>query len=225
MSYTEEIDLFFCFPGRTYYSQAMVSWANTVEYLIKNRISYRFNFGYTPLVHHTRNILVASNPGMQYESIPTKPFDGKYKPKKVIMIDDDIVWTVEDIKKIIESDKDIIGGFYWSEIENKVVAEFIDNPRNKIEAYELDKYDEPIELNQCGFGFVAINFEVFEKMQFPWFELFYVKDTRTNEFFPVGEDVYFSIKARELGYKTYGDPSIKLKHIKKMAFEIPTNKK
>ena len=221
MNDLEEIDLYFCFPGRNYYSEAMVAWANTVQYLISNKISYRFNFAYTPMLQHTRNLLIGINPETYDGTIPTKPFGGKYKPKKVIMIDDDIVWTVEDIKKIIESDKDIIAGFYWSEIENKVVAEFIDNPGNKIEAHELNNLNDLVELNQSGFGFVAIKFEIFEKMNFPWFENFYIKNTETNQFDVVGEDVYFSVKARHLGYKTYGDPTIRLKHMKKMGFEIP----
>ena len=163
MNDLEEIDLYFCFPGRNYYSEAMVAWANTVQYLMSNKISYRFNFAYTPMLQHTRNLLIGINPETYDGTIPTKPFGGKYKPKKVIMIDDDIVWTVEDIKKIIESDKDIIAGFYWSEIENKVVAEFIDNPGNKIEAHELNNINDLVICKDNSLDKVNIKKLIIEK--------------------------------------------------------------
>jgi hypothetical protein len=223
MNNTKEIDIYICFPGEKYSYQTMAAWEHTVRYLLSNNITYMYSFIYTPLTQHTRNHLVSADPDNLYVS-GSIPLNGKYRPKKIIMIDDDIVWTVEDFKKIIESDKDIIGGFYWSENEKSVVAELIDNKGKKINAYELDLYNSPIELNQIGFGFVAIKFEVFEKMSFPWFETYYRLDNETKKYIVVGEDVHFCVRAREMGYKTYGDPSIKLGHIKDFKHTIPTNK-
>jgi hypothetical protein len=56
--------------------------------LLSNNITYMYSFIYTPLTQHTRNHLVSADPDNLYVS-GSIPLNGKYRPKKIIMIDDD----------------------------------------------------------------------------------------------------------------------------------------
>lgn len=191
---------------------------------MENRISFLYCNFYTSLVQYTRNSLIRNFPG-NYQDLTTAgvvPFDGKVKCKKIIFIDDDMVWTINDIEKIIKSDKDIIGGFYKMNINNSegVLAAAINNK------YVLDKdilnQTELIELTGIGFGFVAIKQDVFHNIKFPWFATEETVDENTGIISILTEDFYFCNKAINFGYKIYGDPTIQLGHEKNKILKIGT---
>jgi len=63
------------------------------------------------------------------------------------------------------------------------------------------------EASEMGTGMVLINMDVFNKVEFPYFEPYYKKgkNGKPDPLGRVGEDVSFFEKAREAGYKTMID--------------------
>ncbi len=63
---------------------------------------------------------------------------------------------------------------------------------------------EPFEVHSAGYGCVLIHRSVFEMMDRPWFQ--FIKGV-------CSEDFYFFVKAHELGFKLWAEPTIDLGHI------------
>lgn len=211
-----DLDYYFCLPGKTFSAEFLVAWSNTLLSLISSNKTFMFNSLYSPIVQETRNWLfnTTSKPSI---GLTDDLFDGRIRPKKVIFLDDDIVWSVGDMFKILDSDYDFICGPYISG-DHRSIAAGIDEQRIPI-SY-LDTVNYPIEVSYTGLGFCAVKFEVLEKLKAPWFEVKYTKQ-EDGTYHMTGEDVNFCNKIRELGYSIYLDPSIQLKHMKTVPLEIP----
>lgn len=211
----EEIDYFFCLPGNNFSGKFLNSWTQTVLYLNSLNLNIKYSFLYTPIVSETRNKLIG-NLNLQHGQnlISSIPFNGKIKPKKVIFIDSDIAWSNEDIKILLNSDKDIIcgaypvDGFFYKGLNGGLSV--IKNGR-MLMPNEIN-FSEPYEVDSCGFGFIAINFQIFQEIPAPWFNSYYKNFTEHIE--SVGEDVDFCEKVKKIGYKIYCDPKINLGHEK-----------
>lgn len=212
-----KVDYVFCLPGKTFSSKFLESWTNSVIFLMKQSTSWIFTIHYTPIVSFTRNDMIRFDfRSVEKDFKKNEPFENKIEAKKIIFIDHDMVWKPEDLEKILKSKEDIVSGFYKkNNIDLYNRHELCAQIKNKW-LTEDDIKDEKklIKLDGVGFGFIAINFEVFKKISFPWFESFTVFNKEVNEFYGIGEDVYFCEKAKSYGYKIYGDPTIKLGHEK-----------
>ena len=117
-----------------------------------------------------------------------------------IMIDSDMVFTPEDVDKLVAhlQDKDIVTGLYLRGSGNITPCLFDMNlePINEVP-------HETFEVGACGGGFLAISQKVLETLTDPFVRF----DVHS-------EDVAFCIKAREAGFKIWCDPSINLGHIR-----------
>lgn len=144
----------------------------------------------------------------------------------ILFIDSDIVFSYEQVYKILHSGKDVIGGFYTMKKEGRVQP--ICNTLN-----EVDMPDENghVEVKFMGTGFLCIARGVFEKMiAEKGEELAYVDDrdgkTIKHDFWRMGvskdvvtgvkrwlsEDWQFCQFAKELGYKVWADAQVLLWH-------------
>ena len=143
---------------------------------------------------------------------------------KILQIDNDILFTRADVRRISAHDLDIVGGCYYKKEANRVVvAEALD--MGKRTAGE----DGLLEVKYMGTGFMCVKREVFEKMIRAWEgeDWFWYIDELSRElrydFFPhgvhpklhrwLGEDWFFCQRAGELGYKVYADTKCSLRHI------------
>jgi hypothetical protein len=212
-----KVDYIFCLPGENYRDTFLHSWTMSVIELMKRSEDFIFVNYYSPIVSYTRNQLIRCIPGQKTSDEISLPFGGEIEAKKVIFIDDDIVWNPEDLIKIIKSKEDIVSGFYkmaiTDEYNNNSKLAAIENKR-LLNIGQIKNKKQLIELDSVGLGFIAINFEVFKKIQYPWFETFDFIDKKNNKIGFIGEDVSFCNKAKSAGYKIYGDPTVKVGHHK-----------
>jgi len=211
-----KVDYVFCLPGKNFSSNFLMSWTNSLIELMKQSENFIVVNRYTSIVSYTRNQIIRSFPGEEPNLTNILPFDGRLEAKKIIFIDDDMVWNFENLNKILKSKKDIISGFYKMTL--------IDNEKNNLLAAkknrkfliskDIENKKQLIELQFVGFGFIAINFEVFKKIKFPWFQTYDFVDEKNGHVLNFGEDFDFCQKAINAGYKIYGDPTVKVGHEK-----------
>jgi hypothetical protein len=215
-------DYIFLIPGRQFSHNFLMCWTNTVNYLIQNNKSFFYSFKYSPLISNLRNEMILSS--YSEGLIPPKlstlkkaiPFQGTVKAKKIILIDSDMVWSVEDLVKILESPHDIAVGPYvltdpdFSSVKTLEGKTFI--PTSEI----LSK-KEPFPIYEAGLGFTAINFNIFEEISYPWFAALDFSTSHEGEEYAnaIGEDVFFFRKVHEHGgFSVVADPTIILGHEK-----------
>lgn len=129
-------------------------------------------------------------------------------PTHILFIDSDVLPRKSTLEKLLELDKDIVtgvypmttsGGLFWSVSREE--------PFEAVAINELPT--NPFKVKFCGFGVVLVRFEVFEKLEWPYWD---------NEFKPgtivKGEDIYFCEKARKAGFDIWCDPKVKCNHIR-----------
>jgi hypothetical protein len=148
---------------------------------------------------------------------------GQYTYDKIFWIDSDIEWEVEQFQKILESDLDIVGGLYQTHPNGTVACSFFDPTGRPAMVRETDFFmqEEPVEVFGIGFGFVAMKQGVFEKSDRPWFRIEGVKWDGLDFECNVGEDYSFCVNARRNGFKTFVDPTVRVKHHKSIIYELP----
>lgn len=124
----------------------------------------------------------------------------------LMFIDADMVFPPDGVNRLVEQDKDIIGGLYYRRQPphlptiNQVDGDRLIVPR------KFPK-DKPFEVFALATGFMLINMKVFEKIKPPWF---YFGNFHGRS---MGEDVYFCRKAHDAGFKIWCDPTIPLGHV------------
>lgn len=212
-------DYIFILPGNTFSRNFLMCWSKTLEYLRDK--SYMYITGYSSIVSRTRNSLLSQS---QFSDLgivgptslqSTKIFGDNIECKKVIFIDSDIVWNINDIDSLINSEHDIINGFY--QIADLNTSSLISNDKTHfLTIEEIEQYNNPFEVYSSGLGFTACSFEVLKQLKYPWFkieeEVF--TDNGIEYQSAMGEDTYFFLKIKELGYKIMADPKIKVGHEK-----------
>ena len=124
------------------------------------------------------------------------------KGQDLLMIDSDMTFTLEDVKKMEENlkGKDIVTGLYRMGIDGTPYAVFKDD-------LPIEPRDETFEIDVCGAGFLGISHRVL--LDNPFTRVFNKKNGVLR-----GEDMSFCQIAKERDYKIWADPSIKLGHIK-----------
>lgn len=209
------VNILICTPGRMMEAEYVKSLVATLTYLNNNGISYLYLNEYSSQVNAARE---ATAMGSRFlNAFATEPLSGEITYDKMIWIDSDISWNVEDFMKLYESKYDIVSGLYFNEegvplFTFKEDDIYFDNQQLKHKEY-------PFEVFGVGFGFVAMKSGVFENIPRPWFETEFQKITNESGkemFIPWGEDFSWCIKAHKEGYKVYLDPSIRLGHHKKI---------
>ena len=196
-------------------SEYVKSLVSTLTYLNKNNISYIYLNEYSSQVNAAREATIMGSKFLN--AFATEPLSGQVTYDKIIWIDSDISWKVEDFINLYNSKFDIVSGLYFNE-EGIPLFTFREN--DIFFDYEQLKHKQyPFEVFGVGFGFVSMKSGVFEKITRPWFETEFQKISNEDGkemFIPWGEDFSWCIKAQKSGYKIYLDPSIKVGHHKKI---------
>lgn len=129
----------------------------------------------------------------------------------LLFLDDDILPSPQALIKLIEDDKDITTGIYYSKQQPNFPQIYKTNKEDdKLmdSMWEFPK-DKLFEVDACGAGFMLVKKKVFEKIGLPYFK--YIVDEEGKRV--KGEDLYFCNKAKKAGYKIWCDPTVICKHI------------
>lgn len=144
----------------------------------------------------------------------------------LLWVDSDIVFKPEYVKKLLDDDKDIVGGLYynlspqrlyqglWTHVKDYgfPVALTKDDTGNY---HTLDSVPElgvhPVDA--LGMGFTLVRREVIETLGVDR-EAMWPYAEATMEGHAAGEDVTFCLRAKEKGFTTWLDVEVMLGHMK-----------
>lgn len=209
--------LIFCLPGRTFSSNYFNSWNESMAELSKRGISFAYCMGYDPVVYYARNRILG---GQNTAGRDQKPWQGQIDYDRMVWIDSDMVWTAENLIRLVSHDKPIVGGCYLMSdrvshpiVENLDFKHLADNGVFKfMTAGEISERKEPFRVSYTGFGFLSIAKGVVESMEYPWFQPRWISNDSFHDF--CAEDVGFCWAAQEKGHDIWIDPSIRVGHEK-----------
>ena len=154
----------------------------------------------------------------------------------ILFIDSDIVFSYDQVRRILEHDEDIVGGFYPKKQEGK--PSLVCNTLGSIDAPGEDGL---VEVKYMGTGFLMVSRRVFDVMQQKiGNEIAYLDDrdhkTTKYDFWRMGvaldpntgmkrwlsEDWQFCQFARDCGFKVWADAHILLRHSGPVLFPLKT---
>jgi len=135
--------------------------------------------------------------------------------KYLMFLDTDVFPPPDVITKLMSHNKPITCGIYYmksSPAQPVIFKKMGSGP------YWDFPVEELIEIDGSGLGCTLIDMDVFDKFEekgLPFFDenWLHVKEDGSKVRVKVGEDHYFFIKAKELGYQTYCDTSILCDHL------------
>jgi hypothetical protein len=157
-----------------------------------------------------------------------KPFDGKVDYDVWVTIDSDIIFKAKQLIELIEdTDKfPVISGVYRMSNSKYIaavrewnLAHFIKNGVYEfIDPETLDEDVKHHEVAYVGMGFMACTREVLEKIEYPYFnyptEELEVDGKTISQIF--SEDVSFSKRVTDAGYKIIINTDLRIGHEKKL---------
>lgn len=210
---TQHVNLMFATPGHSLMAQYVKSLLPTIQVLNQMGISWGYTSEYSSHVADAREITLN---GSKVNNISDpRPFGGQLTYDKIMWIDSDIAWKPEDVLKLYNSDKDVIGGAYM--ISNGDITAYRELFGPGFKPEEVKAMTEPVKVFGLGFGFACIKSGVFEKLQRPWFQqVTATKNIDGQEFsFPlIGEDLSLCHRLGELGVEIWFDPTVRVTHHK-----------
>lgn len=122
--------------------------------------------------------------------------------------DADTIADSMSLSKLLEADKPVIGAvIYKKGGEFEPCFGYWDEARKAYTTPIPFKYNEILQVDIVGTGFLLIKREVLEKLSYPYFQCSAKGQS--------GEDVYFSLKCKEAGIPVYVDTGLHLGHIAK----------
>ena len=133
----------------------------------------------------------------------------------LLMCDDDMTFLPDLLDTLIANDKDICGVAYHPRCETGQIIKYLDETHFiKLQENTDPKYKQTFECWATGTGIILVKTEVFKKTPQPWFEFEYYPNGCCKQ----GEDWMFCKKAKNFGFKTFADPTIKCGHLGECLF-------
>jgi hypothetical protein len=131
-------------------------------------------------------------------------------------------WEPSDLQTLLDADKDIISGLCPVNIKGKLGIMVFDEEGYPVVRHALDYLidAEPLEIDAAGFGFILVKQGVFEKMPRPWFKSRDYKSRVSTYPLMYGEDFSWCLSAKEVGFKVWVHPLVKIKHHKEITMTV-----
>lgn len=129
-------------------------------------------------------------------------------PSHILFLDADVLPRKSTLDTLIKNHKDIIMGVYPVSKNGKLRWSI--SRESTYKPMAIDSLPRtPFKISSGGFGVVLVKYEVFEKLQWPyWKNIFVPGDVE------MGEDIYFCEKAKEADFDIWCDPKVKCSHIR-----------
>ena len=219
----------FALPGDNFSSRFLISWTATLSKLWETR---KYDIIISPATGSFVPFVRMTTLGLDVlRGEEQKPFDGQ--PFDVwITIDSDIVFTFEQVEKLIESTEEhpVVAGMYrmsdlvnyafvkdWDETFFKKNGTFQFIKPEEVEAWKKETEFKYFPVVYSGMGFMAIRKEVFDKIKYPYFDSEVISIT-TEDGKVIrdicSEDVSFCKKITQAGYQIMVNTDIRVGHIK-----------
>lgn len=130
-----------------------------------------------------------------------------------LFVDADMLFPDDTIPRLLAHDKDIVGVHYN---KRQFPLELVSKPLT--EASDTELY----QASHAGTGLMLIDLKIFEKewvdpatnRKVPWFN--FGRDSQGQ--LALGEDAWFCLTARDNGFETWIDPTIKVGHVGEYIF-------
>lgn len=186
-----------CCPGENFSGKFVRCITNLIAYFESKDIKYKFSFGYSKNIYESRNKLLLGAPNRS-EVFLGDEYD------YILWIDDDITFSIEDLEKLLNAGKEVIGGLYLM-VDGKQYAAvkfwdenfFQENGHfDFLTEEDIKGRTHPIRVEYTGFGFLLIKNGVFEKLSYPWFEPTMLNIGNSYDFSM--EDVTFCLKCKNV---------------------------
>jgi hypothetical protein len=210
--------IIFNIPGRTFSNHFLVSWTNVLSWCNENGIEVILSNRYTSNVYYVRSMCLGGN---VLSGIHQKPWQGKIDYDYMMWIDSDIVFTPQDIQKLLYANKDIVAGMYkmtggqqYAIVRNWDEQRYLSNGSFEFLSDDtIPKNQRYLEVSYSGMGFMLVKKGVFESLEYPWFKpVSYIMANGIEEF--ASEDVSWCQRIINKGYKIYIDTQCKIGHEK-----------
>jgi hypothetical protein len=221
----------FALPGDNFSSKFLISWTATISKLWETR---RYDIMISPATGSYVPFVRMTTLGLDVlRGEDQKPFNGQ--PFDIwITIDSDIIFTYEQVIKLIESTDEhpVVAGMYrmadlinyafvkdWDEtyFKEKGVFQFI-TPED-IEKWKKETEFKYFPVVYSGLGFMAIRKEVFDKIKYPYFdsEILTIKNQDGTVIRDIcSEDVSLCKKITQSGYQIMVNTDIRVGHLKSL---------
>lgn len=130
----------------------------------------------------------------------------------ILFIDSDQTFPHYALNRLLEVNKPIVGYPIVRKTQpyDPNISLF-NEEKNQYECYRNYPQGRTFKVGYIGMGFTYIKKEVFEKIEFPYFDFPFIE--RNGEKIMMGEDVYLCQKAREAGIDVWADSTIEIGHI------------
>lgn len=146
----------------------------------------------------------------------------KRKFDYLFSVDDDVEVPIDAITKLVNADKDMIGGFYRLKDKSKALTA-VRLLNGDIDFPEIFKKDLTLEVKYLSTGCMLIKRNVVKKMMQAYPELKYTANITNNKqhafYMPyiyndeyLSEDWAFQQRAHDIGLKSWADGSIRCGH-------------
>lgn len=220
--------ILFCLPGSTFSKEFVQCWSNLLVGLSRLGYQVQASFAYDPNVFYARSKCLCLQ---TTRGIFQKPFNAENEYDYLFWIDSDVLFTTDDVVRLLNHDVDIVSGAYiMHDNEHYPIvlemnhAVFLEKGHydflSRQEMELLQKRQMLVPVDYMGFGFMCIKKGVFESMEYPFFaprKITFGTETLPKEKQVVewaSEDVSWCMTVRDLGYKVLLDPNVVVSHQK-----------
>lgn len=140
----------------------------------------------------------------------------KYFIDYFLFIDSDIFPKIDDIFKLLDSNKEIIGGVYNKRNSKKYSTGYFHENSDGFIVKDLNDNDlvqEIMKVDYVGAGFLLIKKEALQKMEYPYFREYMVSNPLNNDIQDTtSESVGFCVHAKKFNIPIFINTLVKLQH-------------
>jgi hypothetical protein len=215
----EQKVVIFCIPGKLFSNKFLLNWSELLLQCIMN--------GYRPILcqEFDKNIFINRNKCLGANLLSNnpnqKPFQGRVNYDYIVWIDPNIIFTFNDLIKLLKSPYDVTTGVYTFSGTNNItniVQNFDYEFYKKNGTLNFFKYDDLMNIEKvdnryfktefADMGWMCFKKGAAEKLEYPWFEPYTDKDVNlfTDTF-------AYCMKLKENDIDVMVDTNIKMSYV------------